>query len=196
MKGYRKLRKIAIELLKKGLSDKLSYHGYEHTMAVLKQVNFYIRYYNLSSHEAQLLRIATLFHDIGFVDTYKDHEEKSAELLKDYMNNLGCDPEDFQRIKGMIMATRLPQNPKNILEFIICDSDLDYLGRGHYYEIGETLYEEWKAYDMIGDRDQWLKIQINFLKAHSYHTEYAREKLQPGKEKRIAELVSQLDSIA
>lgn len=196
MKGYRKLRKIALDLLKAGLSNKLSYHGYEHTMAVLKQVNFYIRYYNISHHDGQLLRIATLFHDIGFVDSYKDHEEKSAELLKSYMDKFGCDPADFDKLKGMILATRIPQNPKNILEFIICDSDLDYLGRNRYYEIGETLYDEWKAYNMIGTREEWIKIQINFLKGHSYHTEYAKKKLQPGKEKRIKELTSQLDSIA
>lgn len=196
MKGYRKLRKIALDILEKKLSNKLSYHGLEHTLSVMKQVNFYIKHYNLSLHEAQLLRIATLFHDIGFIDTYKDHEEKSAQILKDYMEEFKCDPEDYKRLEGMILATKIPQEPKNLLEYIICDSDLDYLGRNKYYEIGQTLYQEWKSYNMIGNWKQWLKIQINFLKEHEYHTDYAKKNLQPGKVKRIIELTNQLDSIA
>jgi hypothetical protein len=88
----------------------------------------------------------------------------------------------------MIMATKIPQKPKHLLEYIICDSDLDYLGRKIYYEIGETLYAEWKAFDMIENREQWKKIQLSFLQHHAYHTDYAKKKLQPGKDKRILEL--------
>lgn len=188
MKGYRKLRKVAFNLLSSQLSDKLTYHGIDHTMDVLKRVNFYIRHYEIGHHEAQLLRIGALFHDIGFTQTYQEHEAKGVEILKSYMDEFGCQHSDFIILKGIIMATKIPQSPHHLLEHIICDADLDYLGRGRYYEIGETLYKEWRAFDLIKNRAAWNTAQINFLKHHSYYTDYAREKLQPKKERRIKEL--------
>ena len=80
MKGYIKLRKKAIELLSSKLSDKLAYHGMHHTLDVLSICNDYIRRLNISLKDAQVLRIAALYHDIGFTESYKNHEEKSVEV--------------------------------------------------------------------------------------------------------------------
>ena len=195
MKGYRKLRKVAFDLLENKLSKKLTYHGLEHTKKVMKSVNFYIRHYKLSSQEAQLLRIGVLYHDVGFTETYKEHEAKGVEILKKYMDEFGCQHSDFIILKGIIMSTRVPQNPTHLLEHIICDADLDYLGRGkeEFYRIGETLYKEWVAFGMINTMEEFNAIQVKFLQSHSYHTDYARENLQPVKEKRIKELISLLE---
>ena len=75
-----------------------------------------------------------------------------------------------------------------MLQKIICDVDLDYLGRKDYYEISELLYMEIRENSEIIDRFMWNKIQIDFLIKHYYHTEYAIEKRQPFKEQRINEL--------
>ena len=104
MKGYRKLRKVAITLLEKGLSPKLTYHGKAHSMDVLKRVNFYINHYKLSHHESQLLRLGALYHDLGFTETYMNHEVKSVEILKSYMDDFGCQHSDFIILKGIIMS--------------------------------------------------------------------------------------------
>jgi hypothetical protein len=82
----------------------------------------------------------------------------------------------------------VPQNPKNLLESIICDVDLDYLGRKDFYEISDLLYQELLERLDFFDRTQWDKIQIEFLENHHYHTEFARKRRQGMKEQRIAEL--------
>ena len=63
----------------------------------------------------------------------------------------------------MIMATKIPQSPRNGLEEIICDADLDYLGRDDFYEIGATLFEELKAYNVLQNEREWNRIQVKFL---------------------------------
>ncbi|NNK89917.1 MAG: HD domain-containing protein [Saprospiraceae bacterium] len=188
MKGYIKLRKRAFELLENQLSSKLSYHGIHHTMDVLKTVNFYIRLNKLPRKEAQLLRIAALYHDIGFIETYKEHEKIGVGILKRHMLEFGCDMKDFKILEGLIMSTKVPQNPKTKLERILCDADLFYLGGRKYYPISETLFEELKNFKIITSEEQWNKIQVSFLSSHDYHTRYAKKNLREGKNRRIEEI--------
>jgi predicted metal-dependent HD superfamily phosphohydrolase len=145
---------------------------------------------NISSADSKLLRVAALYHDLGFIQTYKDHEEVGVELLRKAMIEFGCDMKNFKRIASMIMATKIPQSPKNILEKIICDSDLFYLGKSKYYEISDTLYKELLSYKLIKTKKQWMDIQINFLSSHHYHTKYCKENLEHEKQKRVKELMS------
>ena len=188
MLGYNRLRKFAIHLLETKLSKDLVYHGIHHTMEVLRNVNFLIKKENVSPEDSKLLRIAALYHDIGFVNTYRDHEEAGVDILQSAMERFGCDMRKFKKISSMIMATKIPQNPKNKLEKIICDSDLFYLGKNKYYEISDTLCQELMSHKIIKTQKQWLDIQISFLSGHHYHTQYCRKNLEAEKFKRVEEL--------
>ncbi len=81
----------------------------------------------------------------------------------------------------MIAATKIPQRPKNILEKIVADADLFYLGTPDYKQYSEKLYKELKHFDPSINDEKWLKIQVNFLSSHSYHTKYGKEVLAPVK---------------
>jgi hypothetical protein len=118
-----------------------------------------------------LLKVAALFHDSGFLHVYKEHEEKGCMIAKEFLPVFGVSEKQLQQIFGMIMATRIPQQPKNYLEEIICDADLDYLGRDDFYPIGKTLYHEWKAFGFVRDEEDWNKKQVRFLEAHHYFTD-------------------------
>lgn len=185
MKGYIKIRKKAIELLNSKLSHLLFYHGAHHTYDVLRVINQYIKRENINQNDAKLLRIGTLYHDIGFTISNIDHEERGVEIAKKYMTEYGFTRENIEIVKGLIMATRIPQTPKNYLEKIICDADLDYLGRNDFYPISNQLFKELKSFSYINNINEWNKAQIKFLKAHKYHTDFAKKNRQPQKEKRI-----------
>lgn len=188
MNTYTTLRKRALDILETRLSDKLYYHGVEHTLDVLGVVEQYIERLDIDTHEACLLRLGALFHDIGFIVSNEDHEVYSAEIARREMKSVGCDEGDIRVVEGLIAATRIPQQPKSKLEEIICDADLDYLGRDDFWEISESLYKELLAYGKVSESVGWNKIQIAFLEKHSYHTEFAKANRQPQKEERIAEL--------
>lgn len=188
MKGYLKLRRKALGILKSRLSKKLYYHNVEHTLDVVKVVNQYIRRKNIAKQSAYLLRIAALLHDLGFTETNVEHEEKSVEMAEELMIDSGFSKNDIKIVQGLIRATRIPQSPDNELEYIMCDSDLDYLGRNDFYEISDRLYKELKAASLISNKNDWNKAQIKFLETHKYHTEFAKKHRQPKKEMRIREI--------
>ena len=188
MNGYYKLRKRALEILNSELPKGLYYHSLTHTLDVLNTSNNYIKRENITKEDAKLLRIAVFFHDTGFTKKYVDHEEVSRNIAISLMEEFGFSEQDICKVKGLIMATRIPQLPASHLEKIICDSDLDYLGRSDFYPISDQLFKELQFRSMIDSKLEWDKVQIKFLERHTYHTQFAIKNRQPNKEKRIKEL--------
>jgi predicted metal-dependent HD superfamily phosphohydrolase len=188
MGEYTKLRKKALEVLRTELSAKLTYHDIGHTLDVFNVCNLYIEREIIGEAEAELLRIAALLHDIGFTVTYRNHEEKGTEIASRIMTRFSYTPKEIQVVQGLIMATKIPQSPTNFLEQILCDADLDYLGRSDFPSISEKLFQELLSFSFIENREIWNKTQIKFLEKHSYHTDFAKNNRQPEKERRITEL--------
>ena len=188
MKGYYTLRKIIMERLQNELSQDLHYHGMHHTLDALKTCDLYLRNIKINSHDARLLRLGILFHDIGFTVSNEEHEYKGSIIARDLLTQFDFKTKDIDVIVGLILSTKIPQSPKTLLENMICDIDLDYLGRSDFYKISESLYEELQVTIGLKNKNDWNKIQVKFLEAHQYHTDFAIKKRQPEKEKRIEEL--------
>jgi len=194
MKGYNKLRKVALAILKTELSNKLYYHGIHHTLEALKVCETYLKYETIEDEEAKLIRIGILLHDIGFTVSTNEHENQSVIIAKRLMADCGFLSAHFKIVKGLILATKIPQKPKNKLENIICDVDLDYLGGPNFYEIGHQLYKELKEFTDISSLEEWNATQIKFLSNHKYHTSFAIKFRKPEKEKRLKELLTLMDN--
>ena len=168
--------------LSKELPPTLYYHGHHHTQDVMAAAMIIAKAENTTEEEQRLLRIAICFHDAGFIYVYKDHESKGCELAWELLPGFGFSAAQIERICGMIMATQVPQAPHNHLEQIICDADLDYLGRDDVFPIAQTLFEELKVHANMSDPKRWNDIQISFLSNHHYHTKFSQENRQPKKE--------------
>ncbi|MFT5723006.1 MAG: hypothetical protein ACI9JN_000111 [Bacteroidia bacterium] len=184
-----KLKKYLAHKFQTGIRGELSYHTWDHVLGVLNVCNQYARRYKITGREAHLLRTAALIHDIGFLWTYKDHEDEGVRFTTRELPAWGYSKKDIEAIDGMIMATQIPQKPKNLLEQIVCDADLDYLGTDQFYTIGETLFKEFIAMNQIKTRADWNKLQINFLSGHEYHTTYAKKFREPVKQKHLQDLI-------
>ena len=182
MQGYRTLRKQVLTNLEANLPSSLTYHALDHTLDVLNVCNQYIRREQLPEEERYLLRTGAIVHDMGFLQGSANHEEVGAGMAEVIMKDLGINEKDIELVKGLVMATKIPQNPQNHLQRIICDADLDYLGRQDYPEISKRLFMELKNMNVISTAQQWKELQINFLKAHHYHTPYAIKNREPQKQ--------------
>ena len=179
---YDKAVTFMLESLRTELPASLIYHGYHHTVDVMNAAERIAAEENLTDDEKGLLQTAAAFHDTGFIYTYKNHEERGCDLAEELLPGFNFNPQHIAAVCSMIRATKTPQRPKNKLEKIICDADLDYLGRDDVYEIAGTLYEEIKLYSKKIDKKAWDEIQINFLKEHHYHTAFS---LQYRNEKKL-----------
>lgn len=139
----------------------------------------------------RLLATAALFHDAGFLKCAKGHEAESCGMAKAILPGYQYNANDIEQICGMIMATQLPQSPHNLLEQILADADLDYLGREDFFTIGDKLYQEFCLSKTINDRNEWNKLQIDFIKEHTYFTKTAINLRQAKKEANICLLMAQ-----
>jgi predicted metal-dependent HD superfamily phosphohydrolase len=192
MDKYITLKEQVLELLRTKLPESLYYHGADHTLKVMDVAEEYIQHHKLGVHEAQILRLAVLLHDVGYTKSSLNHEEEGAKIAKEMMTELGYSFLQTKVVADLIRATKMPHRPTNQLERIICDVDLDYLGRENYKDVSELLFKELYENSMIDSREEWIKMQVEFLENHKFHTLYARNERQPVKEKWLAELRSSL----
>ena len=180
-------------MLRHGLPQDIYYHTPAHTLDVMiSSESIAVNEGITDENELMKLRLATLFHDTGYLVSKTEHEKFSCDIARKELAELITDPKEMEDICELIMATMIPQSAKSKLAMIICDADLDYLGRKDYYEIAEKLKNEFRQQGIIESDAQWFRMQINFMKSHQYFTATSRKMREPEKQKRIAELEQQL----
>ncbi|HTS45297.1 MAG TPA: YitT family protein [Puia sp.] len=191
---FEKLQDFILEKLKKDLPKFLSYHNVQHTLDVVEYCEELAANENISGDELTLLCTAALLHDSGFVEVYKGHEEISCGIAKTYLLQFDYTQDQITRIKEMIMATRIPQKPKDRLAEILCDADLYYLGTKDYPINAESLYQELHNSGQVKNREEWLHQQIKFLHTHHYYTQAAHKKLSAIQHQNLLALQAQSQS--
>tara|TARA_B110001469_G_C9640681_1_gene322208 strand:+ start:1022 stop:2557 length:1536 start_codon:yes stop_codon:yes gene_type:complete len=187
--NYKNAEKYIIKRLAGDLPQGLHYHGIHHTKDVCEAVERLAIWEGVKGEDLYLLKTAALYHDAGFIDSYESNEPIGANLAKEMLPNFGYTEEQIDQVIRLIEATKMPQNPQNHLEQIMCDSDLDYLGRNDFYAIAETLRQELVEFGKLEDNPlQWVEMNIGFLGGHKYFTKSSQMRRQPEKERRIGEL--------
>ncbi len=186
---WEKTKAYALARLERELSADLYYHSIQHTRDdVLPAAEQLIGLTGLGAEESLLLRTAALYHDLGFVECYSNNEPIAARMANETLPGFGFDPDQIQVIHSAILATQLPQTPHTFLEQLICDADLDSLGRDDYFTTSHNLLAELRAHGAMLTMRQWYSRQLEFLSAHSYFSEAARLLREAGKQKNIAVL--------
>lgn len=175
MSRYEDVYSLMTGKLDAEMPSKLSYHSLNHILDVLKAAVELAELEHLSEKETELLKVAVLFHDAGFIKTVRGHEEVGADMAKEILPGYNFSPAEIQSIVGMIMATKYPPTPKTLSEKIICDADLDYLGRDDFFEIGNKLFNELRSQGSLSSESEWNSLQVNFLTTHRYFTNASKQ---------------------
>jgi uncharacterized protein len=177
MNSFSEIERHVINKLDVGLSPHLTYHNVAHMLDVLEQTIFIAKEEGIDKEEdIILLKLGALYHDVGFLDKYQGHEESSCEIAGDELQSFGYSPQQIDIIFGLIRATKVPQNPLTHLEEIICDADLDYLGRPDFFINGKKLFNEFIIQKIVSDERDWNLFQIRFLEEHHYFTKTSIER--------------------
>jgi adenylate cyclase len=184
------IQEIILDKLERELPDYLFYHNVKHTVDVVTEVELIGWAEGCSDEEILLLKTAGLFHDVGHTVTYDGHEYEGTLIAREMLPKYNYSPEQLERICAIIMSTKLPPKPTNLLEDIICDSDLDYLGRSDFIPVSNTLFEELKAQNKMGSLNDWNKMQVKFISGHQYFTKTARSLREVNKQLQIDRIQS------
>lgn len=184
---FEKAKEFIIKKLERELPIQLKYHNIKHILDVYQASIKYAALEGVTDEDTILIKTASLLHDSGFIVQAENHEAISCTIAVEILPNFEYNSIQIDKIKGMIMATKIPQTPTNYLEQILADADLDYLGRADFEEISERLFQELK----LPNRNEWNKIQIAFFEKHSYFTKSAQELRSEKKQQNLDGIRSQ-----
>ena len=179
------LQETILDRLEKELSKTLFYHNVKHTVDVVTQVELIGLGEGVTDAELLLLKTAALFHDTGHTVDYDNHEHNSTIIAREVLPNYYYTQAQIKTICELIMATKLPPEPKDKLEEIMCDADLDYLGRSDMIPVSNTLYKELQEQNKVGTLNEWNEMQMKFITLHQYFTNTARKLREVNKLKQI-----------
>ncbi|KAF0140731.1 MAG: hypothetical protein A2499_18700 [Stygiobacter sp. RIFOXYC12_FULL_38_8] len=173
-----------------------TYHSLEHTREVVQSV-IEIAHGELAlPEELEIITIAAWFHDLGYVEKTTGHEEISAMFASNFLTNENYISSKIEKVVGCILATKVPQHPKNKLEKIMCDADLSHLGRRSFIERNNLFRTEFEHYFKRKlTESEWLIKSIEFVSQHNFFTDYAQRTFSDIQNENLALLQQQLDSL-
>lgn len=188
--NYKKAERHIMKILRDKLPPNLHYHGIHHTLDVVDAVERIAIMEGVLDEDIFVLKSAANYHDAGFVEKYDDNEVVGASMAAEILPKYGYTDEQIKQVWALIYATIIPHKPNNHLEQIICDADLDYLGRDDFPAISDTLRRELRDHGKIKSDRLWDEIQVKFLTQHKYFTKSAK-KLRAAKKKKHLEQIKQ-----
>jgi len=188
-----KVEEYMLNFLQKNLPGNLWYHNVNHTKDVLNAAVTLAGNEGVNGEELTLLKTAVWFHDSGFTIQNKNNEEIGCAIAKKILPDLNYTPLQIEKVCSLIMATKIPQSCTNLLEQIICDADLDYLGREDFWELSKKLYEEIGKEEEIDDK-AWYELQADFLEDHHYFTATANRLRNDMKQKHLQKIKQRIAS--
>lgn len=192
---FDKVKAFILNKLNQELPVHLTYHNLNHIQDVLDMSEKIGEMENISGEELILLLTAALFHDTGYIKLSRGHEELSCSIAQDLLPQFDYNPEQIEYICQIIMATKIPQNPKTILAEILCDADLDYLGRDDFFSLSNDLYMEMLYNNLVSNENEWNEMQVSFFKNHHFFTETSIQARNIKKAEHLAKIESKLNKI-
>ena len=180
-----------VNLFSQKIGKDFTFHSFNHTREVVLHTELIAGNYELSEEDHTALILAAWFHDAGYsAGLKKMHEEESQKIAAEFLQKQHAPQSLIDKVKGCIIATRMPQSPSNLIEQIICDADLFHLGTKDFKEKNKMLRQEINSLEeeKIGKKE-WVNLNIEFLDRHRYFTDYAREMLDPVKKSHLRDLM-------
>ena len=177
-------REYISKLLTTELSENCIFHTISHTLDVVSNAEIIGAYCKLDEDSLNILRMCALFHDVGYVDAYDDHERYSADRARIYLQSKNIEPETIEQVEEAILSTKTTQNPKDKISRILCDADLMNLTFDDYFEQIDLMRKEWEKVGKAKLNSQEFYLSsLEFFQSHEYHSKYGKKVLQPKKEK-------------
>lgn len=178
---------FALHLLRTQLPASCTYHCAQRTeLDVMRTVRRLARLSGVTAQESQQLQVAAAYHDVGYIRTVDNHVATSIEIMSETLPDFGFCGAEVETITAMVQATRMPQAPRNSLEALLADADLDSLGREDFLQTSTALWQEQKVVGRCLSWGDWLRAQLRFLQEHRYFTPAASQLRDAGKQSNIA----------
>ncbi|MEO6314603.1 MAG: Pycsar system effector family protein [Chitinophagaceae bacterium] len=187
----KKTQQYISSYFEKNIQQLLPYHNKSHTERVVAAVKQIGNHYQLNEHDFFVVTTAAWFHDMGYyLGEAAGHEQLGAAMAAGFLKENEVDEVSAEQVKECIMATQMPQRPKNLLEQIVCDGDLFHLGTDSFGEQNKQMRKEAEEKTKKDiDKRTWRAGTIALLQSHHYHTAYCQLLLNQKKQDHLDKLL-------
>jgi len=192
--NFEKAKDYILERIINELDEDLFYHNVDHTIDVINSSKRIALLEGVKGEELFLVMTAAAYHDSGMINSYEEHEEASVRIVKSVLPDFGYTEKEIEKVSELILATKSPQKANTLLEKVICDADLDYLGREDYFVIANKLKKEWAARGIFYTDLEWYKIQLEFLQEHEYFTSSSKKIYDDKKKENIISILRLIEN--
>ena len=164
-----KLKKTIKTVYEEPLPRSIHYHKWSHIQQVEEAAVKIADGESVIGDDLIRLKSGVYIHDIGNLISREKHEQRSMDISSPILSLFGASEKDIEVIRGLVLSTAIPQKPKNILEGIMCDSDLSLMGYENWLEVIDGYRLELR----IDNLQKWYSGQISFLETHRWFTKTA-----------------------
>jgi predicted metal-dependent HD superfamily phosphohydrolase len=183
---YKKTELYVIDLFNNNEDPALVFHNLDHTKDVVERTKEIAGHYYLSEKDMLAVYVAAWFHDTGYLFTDAEHhEEKSVELMREFLKGQSQDEKVVDKVEECILATRQPHQHNNLLQQIICDADTYHLGTKQFKETNIKVWEEYKRKGIMLSEKEWELSTMELLNVHRFYTKYCQDLLENRKQKNM-----------
>lgn len=182
-------------LFKDKLSSVYSYHNFIHTTFTVNKAEEILKNTQVSEEDQEKVVLALWFHDTGYIECAKNHEEAGVKIMKDFLQQENYTENYIEDVSKLILATKITYVPQNLLEKIVKDADCSHFASHDYNDISDALRKEWELTNVrCYSNNEWNAGNLDMLKnKHQFYTEYAKKEWQPLKEKNIKKIEKKLE---
>jgi len=183
-------------LLKENLPSEFTYHNLSHTREVFDAVTELGKNSGMTNEELEIIQLAAWFHDTGFIKDHQDHENKSIEIAKEYLENIRYPHKKINTLTEIIMMTDMDNIPLSLSDKIIRDADILYIGKEDFYCKCLALKSELESVEHKKlNESEWLHSNFDFINGTVFFTDYAKTKYEPGRIKNISLLNEMINKL-
>ncbi|WP_426480800.1 Pycsar system effector family protein [Chryseobacterium sp. R2ACT005] len=182
-------------LFKDKLSSVYFYHNFIHTAYTVNKAEEIMKNTPVSQEDQEKVLVALWFHDTGYIECALNHEERSVEVMKAFLQEENYPENYIADVEKLILATKIHYEPQNLLEKIVKDADFSHFAGHDYNDISDALRKEWELTNVrCFSNEEWNAGNLDMLKnKHTFYTDYAKENWEPLKKKNIKKIEKKLE---
>ncbi len=150
------------------------FHNLNYAKQIYSHAGLLCKAEDLDLEEALMIRTATLLLPLGYITSYENPEKQAAAIATEILPEYFYSEKQTNLITNLILSTKLPASPRNLLEKIMADTRMEYLGRIDFIKLYKLLFLEHNEFHPPVEIREWKEEQINILASHEFFTEGAR----------------------
>jgi HD superfamily phosphodiesterase len=172
-------------------NEDLLFHNLEHTENVVRNAEIIADYCDVNGEEKDILLIAAWFHDTGYNYTVREHEERSKQIARKFLEEKKIQEQDIKKVETCIDATKHSEKPTDRTSEILCDADLHHTSQDNFIDLTLKFRKERNNISKKKTKKiDYYTETAEFLRNIHFFTAYGKKYLEPGKQKNI-ELLNQ-----